>query len=41
MWTNYVVDNAIKAKVYTISDSGLFLDVVNTYTNQYEFKKKF
>jgi hypothetical protein len=29
MWTNYVFDNAKKAKVLLLSDSGIFLDAMN------------
>jgi hypothetical protein len=41
MWTNYVFDNAKKAKVLLLSDSGIFLDSVNVQTNEYSYKNTF
>jgi len=39
LWTNYVLDKANKnAKVWSLPDSGIFLDSINIKTNQPSYK---
>jgi hypothetical protein len=41
MWTNYVAENAKKARVLSLPDSGVFLDAMNVKTNEYSYKNSF
>jgi len=38
LWTNYVVDKAKNAKVWSLPDSGLFLDSINKNTKSSSYK---
>ncbi len=38
LWTNYVVDKAKNAKVWSLPDSGLFLDSINKNTKLPSYK---
>jgi hypothetical protein len=38
LWTNYVVDKAKNAKVWSLPDSGIFLDSINKNTKLHSYK---
>lgn len=38
LWTNYIADMAKNAKVWSLPDSGIFLDSINIRTKQPSYK---
>ena len=40
-WTNYIASKAPKAKVYSVPDSGIFLDKPNVRTNVSNYRNQF
>lgn len=41
LWTNYISDRASAQKVWSVPDSGIFLDAKNVVTNDYSYRLGF
>jgi hypothetical protein len=39
-WTNWLADH-VKGKVWSAPDSGIFLDVINVNSKQYNYRNQF